>query len=198
MVCNRFACKSYNVFKRHLNIIHNIKSKSKGFYNMDFKPYYKENYPIETFFQGAYTKFFAINTFSNSSTTSISSINNNSFIEDIINNYKEQEKEIEGSAKTINKDDLNDKDISRFLEKTYFNLYIYNKDISKYLNYISKPDIDIDTIDFIILDKVYKYTIKVLKGSENLLLKFNRRLLQQLLTESGDLKVVNLRPFKLL
>ena len=89
VVCNRFACKSYKVFKRHLNTIHNIKSKSKGFNNMDFKPYYKENYPIETFFQGAYTKFFAINTFSNSSTTSISSINNNSLIGDIINNYKE-------------------------------------------------------------------------------------------------------------
>jgi len=198
IVCNRFACKSYKVFKRYLNIIHNIKSKNKGFNNIDFKPYYKENYPIETLFRGAYTKFFAINTFSNTSTTSISSINNNSLIEDIINNYKEQEKEIEGNTKIITRDDLNDKDISGFLEKTYFNLYIYNKDISKYLNYISKPDIDIDTINFTLLDKVYKYTIKVLKGSENLLLKFNRRLLQQLLTESGDLKELNLRPFKLL
>lgn len=50
IVCNRYACKNYKVFKRYLNTIHNIKSKSKGFNNIDFKPYYKENYPIETFF----------------------------------------------------------------------------------------------------------------------------------------------------
>ena len=50
IVYNRYTYKNYKVFKKYFNIIYNIKSKSKSFNNIDFKLYYKKNYPIKTFF----------------------------------------------------------------------------------------------------------------------------------------------------
>src|SRR6266481_2479977 len=66
---------------------------------------------------------------------------------------------------SINKDS---RELSSFIKKLYYNKYLANKNIAKYLNYIVKPNKDLQPL----LDILYSRVLDLLYTAENIIPKF--------------------------
>src|SRR6266481_10221834 len=98
---------------------------------------------------------------------------------------------IVGYVTSSNKDP---KELSSFIKSLHFNEYLANKDISKYLTYIAKPNKDLEPL----LDILYSRVLDLLYTTENIIPKFDKRLLQQLNTENINEGYKEMREFKAL
>ena len=196
--CNSFATTSLKYIRNHLNIIEGIKS-SKSNKGLDLKAYYKGNYPIQSFFIDNYKRYFAIKVLSSSTTISTTTNSSNSSNRDIeisiLNSYKAKEKSLDSKAKIFTTSSNKDpKELSSFIKSLHFNEYLANKDISKYLTYIAKPNKDLEPL----LDILYSRVLDLLYTTENIIPKFDKRLLQQLNTENINEGYKEMREFKAL
>ena len=196
--CNSFATTSLKYIKNHLNIKEGIKG-SKSNKGLDLKAYYRENYPIQSFFIDNYKRYFAIKVSSNSNTittiTNSSNSNNRDIEASILNSYKAKEMALDSKAKIFTTSSNKDpKELSSFIKKLHFNEYLADKDIAKYLSYIAKPDKDLEPL----LDILYNRVLDLLYTAENIISKFDKRLLQQLNTENINEGYKEMREFKAL